>query len=139
MGGDQLTKAAQETAVGEGLAVGCLALGVVAVTAEKMAVEFAFRRAWSGWGWSPGFRAVNVSHERNDLLRILHASPRRRGSFIAEWSSGREHEPRLRGDWDLEASGAALEDTTGVPLDGWIELARYFVDDLGENKIRRTG
>lgn len=134
----RLTKAAQETAVGEGLAVGCLALEVIAVTAEKMAVEFAFRRAWRDWEWSSPFPAIHASHARNDLLRILRASPRRRGAIIAAWSSGRVYEPHLRGDWNLAEAGEILESATGVPLRGWMELARAFTEDLGDHKVWRA-
>jgi hypothetical protein len=39
-----MTKATQETAAGEGLAVGCLALGVTAVTSARMDVDLSFSR-----------------------------------------------------------------------------------------------
>lgn len=41
----RLTKTQQETAVGEGLAVGVLAIGVEAVTTSRMTVDSAFRAA----------------------------------------------------------------------------------------------
>ena len=138
MAADRLTKAQQETAVGEGLAVGCLAIGVIAVTSEKMAVELAFVRAWREWAWSSPFPVIHATHARNDLLRILHASPRRRGSVLAGWSSDREHQPYLPVDWGVDEAGESLESWTGVPLQGWVELARAFVEDLGEAKVRRT-
>lgn len=138
MAADRLTKAQQETSVGEGLAVGCLTIGVVAVTSKKMEVEFAFIRAWRGWAWSSHFPAVHATHARNDLLRILHASPRRRGPVLAEWSSDREYQPYLREGWEVAEAGKSLESWTGVPLQDWAELARTFAEDLGKANVRRN-
>lgn len=131
----QLTKAQQETAVGEGLAVGCLALGITAVTSNKMAVEFAFIRAWREWAWALLFPVVHASHGRNDLLRILCASPRRRGAFVAEWSSEGTWVPLLRGGLNVDEAGDLLQGSTGVPPIGWTDLAQAFVDDLGTNEV----
>ena len=39
------TKARQEIDLGEGLAIGCLALGAAAITSTKQAIELSFRRA----------------------------------------------------------------------------------------------
>ncbi|MGB6161548.1 MAG: hypothetical protein WCF33_21580 [Pseudonocardiaceae bacterium] len=139
MAADRLTKAQQETSVGEGLAVGCLAIGVLAVTSEKMAVELAFVRAWRKWAWSSRFPTIHATHARNDLLRILHDSPRRRRSVLAEWSSDHMYQPYLREDWEVEEASESLESWTGVPLRGWVELARAFVEDLGEAKIWHAG
>lgn len=52
-----MTKAMQETTVGEGLALGCLSLGIIAVTSNKMDVEFAFGRAWRNWPQADRFRS----------------------------------------------------------------------------------
>jgi len=130
-----LTKVDQETAVGQGLAVGCLALGVTAVTSKKMSVEFAFIRAWRDWTWAPRFPRIRADLERNDILRIIHASPRRRGGYIAEWSVGRDLEPLLRGDRDVDEAGTQLEIASGVPLSGWVELARTFTNDFNKAEL----
>ena len=126
--------------MGEGLAVGCLALGIAAVTSGKTAVESAFRRAWRQWAWSSQFPAIHASLTRNDLLPILRNSSRRRRRVIAEWSStGPEYQPRLREPWDnIEEAAEDLPTFTSVPLQGWVELARVFIEDLGENKVRRA-
>ncbi|MEO8136172.1 MAG: hypothetical protein ABI831_19625 [Betaproteobacteria bacterium] len=133
-----LTKAKQETAVGQGLAVGCLALGVTAVTSKKMSVEMAFIRAWRDWPQARHFPTIRADLERNDILPIIHDSPRRRGGYIAEWAVGRTLEPLLRGDWDVDEAGAQLEIASDVPLEGWIELARAFTDDLDQNELIRS-
>lgn len=133
-----LSKARQETAVGEGLAIGCRALGFTAVTSNKMAVEFAFVRAWRDWRYASTFRVVHATHARNDLLRILHASSNRRGVIVADWSCGRYYEPRLRGDWDVEECASLVERGTDVPLDGWIDLARAFTGYFKPEEVRRN-
>jgi hypothetical protein len=134
-----MTKAQQETAVGEGLAVGCLALGIASVTSNKMDVEFAFRHAWRDWQWAYLFPVVHASISRNDLLRIVRASPRRRGAIVAEWDMGRVLTPILNfDDESLKGAGALLETSTGVPFQGWLSLARAFTDDLGEDKVQRA-
>lgn len=38
--------------------------------------------------------------------------------------------PYIAETWSVEDAGEILEGSTGVPLAGWVELARAFVDDL---------
>ena len=125
--------------MGEGLAIGCLEHGVVSVTSTKMTLEFAFMRAWRDWRWASTFPVVRASLERNDLLRILHDSERRRGSIVAAWSCGRRMEPHLRMDgWDINDGAEVLQAECGVPLSGWSDLASVFVADLGEDNVTRS-
>jgi hypothetical protein len=135
---NQLSKAGQQTAVGEGLAIGCLALGVKAVTSQKMAVELAFGHAWSKWSWNSSFPAINATLPRNDILTILRSSTRRRGSFLAHWLCGKELEPVLRDDAEPDELAEALGESSGVPLVGWITLARTFVERFDPAQVRRS-
>lgn len=132
-----LSRARQETAVGQGLAVGCLALGVVAVTANKLTLELAFERAWRDWPSAGLFPVVRASLERNDLPRILRDSAGRRGGGIAWWECGREWVPVLgKGFDDAREAGDALETGTDVPLGDWRLLARDFTAALGQGHVR---
>lgn len=132
------SKAGQETAVGQGLAVGCLALGVVAIAASKFDVERAFERAWREWPSAGLFPVVRASLERNDLPRILRDSAGRRGGGIAWWNCGREWVPVLgEGFDDAREAGDALETGTDVLLGDWRVLARDLVSALGEDLVRR--
>jgi hypothetical protein len=69
-----MTKAAQESVLGEGLALGLVALGVDSVNGSTMSVEFAFQRAWRDWTHCVIFPAVHAHLKRNDLLRIIGTS-----------------------------------------------------------------
>jgi hypothetical protein len=124
-----LSRAVQETAVGEGLALGCIALQVDVVEGSKMDLEFAFRRAWSGWPYRSTFPVVRADVRRDDLLRILGKSERRRSAHLTGWASQWPFVPYIAETWSVEDAGTILEGSTGVPLAGWVELAQAFVDD----------
>lgn len=125
-----LSKAVQETDVGEGLALGLVALGVTSFTDSKMSVEFAFQRAWRDWAYRSRFPAVHADVVRNDLLRIIGKSEGRRSAHLSGWASEWPFVPYVREDWNLEDVGELLESSSGVPLGAWVELARVFIDDL---------
>jgi hypothetical protein len=138
MTGSTMTKAQQETAVGEGLAVGVLAVGVEAVTSSKVSVEFAFRRVWRDWPPRSLFGQVRADVERDSIIRILRDSEDRRGSYVAYWTfDGPEYVPVLRQDWRVEECGDAIAEGSGVPFAQWVELAEAFVTALGEDEVRR--
>jgi hypothetical protein len=125
-----MTKAAQETAVGEGLALGLVALKVGNFNGSKMSVELAFQRAWRDWPHSRRFPVVHADVARNDLLRIIRKSEGRRSPHLSGWASQWPFVPYVHGDWETEEIGELLELSSGVPLNAWIELARAFVDNL---------
>jgi hypothetical protein len=129
-----LTKAAQETDVGEGLALGLVVLGVDSFAGSKMSVEFAFQRAWRDWPYRGRFPAVHADVARNDLLRIISKSEGRRSAHLSGWASEWPFVPYLREDWALEEVGELLESSSGVPLGAWVELARAFIDDLRDKQ-----
>lgn len=85
--GARPSKAQQQTTVGEGLAVGCLALGVVGVTTEKMAVEFAFRKAWRSWAYAVRFPVINAGPSRDDIVHVIGDSAERRSPYAAAWEA----------------------------------------------------
>lgn len=113
-----------------------MALGVVAVDRDtfngpKMTVEFAFEHAWRGWAHRASFPQVRAEVRRNDLLGIIHDSPRQRsGTGVAGWPSEWPFRPYIAENCDAEEAGELLEEATGVPLTGWIELANCFINDL---------
>ena len=53
-----MTRDQQRKTLVEGLAVGCAALGVEAVTAKKSSVEFALAHAARTWSLTPRFSAL---------------------------------------------------------------------------------
>lgn len=131
----RMTKTAQQSMVGQGLAVGVLALGATATTSAKMAVESAFIDAWREWTWSSSFPTIHASHARNDFLTIVHKSSRRRDAFVAAWDCGRTLEPYLLNGDSVEEAAELLESFGGPPAHSWTELARFFLDTLGDGKV----
>lgn len=135
----ELSKARQQKIVGEGLAIGLLALGVEGVTSRKQAVEFAFGRAWRSWPHRSRFPQVRADILRNDILAILHASANRQGVIVADWSCEQWCEPQIRVDWPLEEAGEAVAEEAGVRFGQWVDLAEAFVGEFRDDEVRRTG
>lgn len=125
-----MTKARQQTLVGEGLALGCLAAGRESFNGQKMSVELAFQHAWQHWTYRDRFPAVHAGLDRNDLLGIINKSPRRVSSHLVGWSNQWPFVPYLAEEWSLEEVAEILASEAGVPLTGWQELARAFLEDL---------
>lgn len=125
-----MTKAQQQTAVGEGFALGCVALGRHEFNGSKQAVEFAFLHAWRDWPFRHSFPAVRVGHDRNDLLSIIHKSPRRRSAHLAGWKGEWPFRPYVAGDWSVDEVANALATDPHVSLHGWTLLAQRFLEDL---------
>lgn len=136
-----LSKAGQHKLVGEGLAVGLLALNVEALSINRHLVESAFDRAWRGWSCSGRFPQVRAGTETSDIVAILRSSARRKGPHIATWSTEGEYTPRLCGNWTLDRAGSAVGRSAGVTHRQWLELARGFAArlsvDAGEIRYRR--
>ena len=125
------SKAQQETAIGEGLAIGCMALDVPAVKSAKMGVEFAFMRAWRSWPHAAKFPAIRADLDRNAITRILHDSQGRRNAHAAAWeTAGREYVPFAKQDWSMEDLADSAGRDFSVDLEAWKELAQAFMDDL---------
>ena len=126
------SKARQQKAVGEGLAIGCLSLGYTELPSNKMNVEFAFRVAWRSWDYARQFPTVKTGPAQDDIYyAIMGRSQRRRGPRLAYWEIGRTLSPMLEDGYDLESAEELLVSFYGIPLEGWQELARVFGNDLG--------
>jgi hypothetical protein len=132
---DGLTRVAQETEVGEGLAVGCLVGGVSALGSDDGALEAAFTPVWAAWPWAARYPSLG----RSRLAEVLRKSARRRGQRVAQWvTSAGLHVPQLRDDeWDLTAACARLEESSLIPARRWCELAAGFVAGLDEQLVWR--
>ncbi|MFC5137004.1 hypothetical protein ACFPK1_02070 [Actinomycetospora rhizophila] len=130
-----LTRARQQTEVGEGLAVGCLVAGVHAISAAG-ALDAALVGALASWPWAARYPAVRRTPRLDDVLR---RSAGRRSSHIARWSpSGGVFVPQLCDDeWDLAAACAKIEEATAVPARRWLELSEVFVQGLDETLVWR--
>jgi hypothetical protein len=120
------TKARQQTIVGEGLALGCVGVGLVEFSDHKMTIELSLEQAWRDWQYRDFFPAVHVGIARNDLLGIVHRSPRRRGPRVAGWAGEWPFLPYVEDGLELAEAGDVLEGESGVPLSGWLQLANTF-------------
>ncbi|GLZ45876.1 hypothetical protein Acsp06_20610 [Actinomycetospora sp. NBRC 106375] len=130
-----LTRARQQTDVGEGLAVGCLVSGVHAIDTVAE-LDPALVRALASWPWAARYPAVRRTPRLGDIFR---RSSGRRSSRIAQWTvSGGGFVPQLCDDeWDLPAACVRLEEATAVPARRWCELAGTFLRALGDDPVRR--
>ena len=109
--------------MGEGLALGCIALQIDVVEGSKMDFELSFRRAWRSWPYRSAFPVVRADVGRDDLLRIVGRSQRRRSAHLTGWTSQWPFVPYIAETWSVEEAGEILEGSTGVPLVGWVALA----------------
>jgi hypothetical protein len=125
-----MTKARQETIVGEGFALGCVIVGRESFNGQKMSIEFAFEHAWRDWPFAARFPAVRADAQRNSLIGIIDRSPRRRSSCLAGWASEWPFTPYIEESWSPAEVADLLAHECGVPEKGWRELAQLFLDHL---------
>lgn len=121
-----MTQARQQTAVAEGLALGCLAINHPEITSDKLTIEAAFGSAWSKWLARSVFPQVN----RDNVLHILIASGRH--PHLLAWN---RTGPTFRAyvvheNWTLEELAHRLANEHGVTLAQWKLLANALVDEL---------
>lgn len=133
-----LSRDQQVKAVVEGLALGALALGVEAVSASKMSLEFAIGRSLRSWSYASEFPSLGDRLGPNYVWLGFGKSERRQMAYAA-WSDGRWLVPYILMDgWSVEDCTEILGEHGPVPHDGWVELASLFVGDLGDDKVRRS-
>ncbi|MGV8912488.1 MAG: hypothetical protein ACOH14_07720 [Rhodoglobus sp.] len=124
----KMTKDQQWKTVAEGLALGCLLLGVDTLTANKMRVQFAFAHAWRAWSRSSAFPSVSP----RDFYIYVSKSSRRIG-VSAAWNWGGELVPYLTIEgWDAVESLEVFAEAEMISAEDWQSLARSFIDELAE-------
>lgn len=117
-----MTKACQETIVGEGFALGCVGVGRDSFNGQKMSLQFAFEHAWKRWPHSARFPSVRADIQRKSLIGIIARSPRRRSPGLAGWASEWPFTPYVEEGWspsevaDLLADECACPSRDGVSL-----------------------
>ncbi|MFC4223192.1 hypothetical protein [Lysinibacter cavernae] len=129
----KLTKTRQHVAIGEGLALGCLAVGIQGLSTNQLTLDQGFRYAWPRWDSSRRFPNVNVGVKYNDIRSILEKSGRRQGQPVAAFrvEQGQGFVPYLRnGIHSVNDAAARLEEETGVPLTAWKALAELTAKGL---------
>jgi hypothetical protein len=136
--GGQITGARQRNAVSQGMALGLCVLNRYEFKFDKLRVDLAFERAWRAWPDSFKSKFLRVTTDlRNgtDAVWVMaHADERKQVTpLFWDWSSGTLTIHQRGNDWDSGDPGDveyALSMVDGdVPLEGWIVLARTFLDD----------
>lgn len=120
-----LTKARQQTILGEGLALGTLMLGIEDVHGQKHPLEFDFRRAWRNWEYRDLFPAIHAGPHRDDVFHILMDSAGRRSTRVTYWEGAWPFVPVARFDWSAEEIAEHLEER--IPADAWRDLVRAWL------------
>lgn len=134
----QLSKAVQQTVVGEGLAAGCLRIGVIGVPASSAELDAGFRRAWAKFAYAETtFPAIKATLARNDVQTILSMSSRRH-SAVAVWhDQGAWWSPEVtQTDWTPDDVVDHLSEVYEVTPTAWDNLAGDLADALGRGRMR---
>lgn len=137
--GSKITAARQRNAVSQGMALGLCMFERYEFKFEKLRVDLAFERAWRAW---PDHYKSRFSQVDTDLRKgtdavwvMTHADERKQVTpLFWDWSSGKLTIHQRGDDWDSDDPNDieyALSLVDGdVPLEGWISLARAFLDDF---------
>jgi hypothetical protein len=130
--------ARQRNAVSQGIAFGFCILGRYEFKFDKLRIDLAFERAWREWPdrYKSQFSQVNTDLSKGtDAVWVMtHADERKQVTpLFWDWS-GRSLTIYQRGnDWDSDDPRDveyALKMIDGdVPLEGWVSLARAFLND----------
>lgn len=126
-----MSKPVQQTAVGEGFALGCVALGCESFNDQKLSIELAFAHAWRRWPYSSRFPAVRG----DDIIGIIGKSPRRRSAHLSGWANEWPFEPYIADGWDAVDVADLLASEAEIPLAGWRDLAQTFFERLSGTKM----
>lgn len=101
-------------------------LGVAGLPGKKGELELDFRRAWRTWKYAVRYPAVKADFDRDDVFRIIYASPRRRGAVVAHWEGLWPFAPVLRVEgWTPEEIAESIDER--VPAQAWSELVRTWL------------
>jgi hypothetical protein len=139
----RLSPSFQRNAVSEGFALGLLMRGCVDLPFDKLALDFAFRHAFDDWSYRHQFPRVvtDMDLERGTapVLVMFHADEKKR-TWLLYWErEGARRAVRTRGDWEAHPPNrdeAAARIAGDVPAEGWEELAKAFLAELGEDTLK---
>lgn len=130
------SKVTQQVEVGDGLTLGVLASGIVAMTVNKQAIDFAFLYAWRRWSHASDYPQVHGSVERNDLYyQIIGRSAARKWKYAAWQRANDLLHPYVWAEGDTpEEAMELLAESSDVPAEAWMELAELFLGHLKDDK-----
>lgn len=125
------SKRQQKLTVAEGLAVGCVALGLKSLAHDKIRFEFAVQHAWRRWSYAGHFPSLLGQFGGNEIWLAVGDSGNSRR--LNRWlvSGGRMY-PVTFDDWSPEECWDVSLKEHGVPLHGWVDLAKMVDDHMAE-------
>lgn len=133
------TKDQQVKRVVEGVALGVLAHGVLAVTSAKFTLELNFNHAWRRWSRAAQFPSIGGHDPGNQFWIGVSKSEGRRG-VVAAWQSGRWAVPYLldsHQDWTVDECLDLIADERASAED-WKELGGLYVAKFKPEDIRHV-
>lgn len=132
-----LTPTRQRNAVSEGVALGLVLCGRDSLPFDKVATDLAFAGAWRNWDRRGMFPQVNTDISKGlDGTRAMTRAAGGTQTAVLFWdTSGGELTIYARqSDWNSNDEADldfALETIDGgIPLQGWVSLARGFLTRL---------
>jgi hypothetical protein len=136
----RLSAAQQRNGMSEGIALGFCILGRTEFEFDKLRIDFAFEHAWRNWSDVYRLQYPQVSTDlRNGsdaVWKMVHANHRSQVfALYWDWNSpGPITIYARQDDWDPEDQADvdfAVSVISGdVPTDGWVQLARDFLEDF---------
>jgi hypothetical protein len=124
-----MTRASEQTALGQGLALGAIMLGVENVMSSKLTLELSFRRAWRIWPTSRLFKSINAGPRADDIVHVLHASGRKPRNKFAFWESEWPFVPVQEfDDWTSDEVAECIDGS--VSAADWSSLVDLWVDGM---------
>lgn len=137
MATDRHTPARQRTGVSEGVALGLAVLGRNDLSGHsKVSIDLAFTGAWRSWLYTGRFPQVNTDLSKGfDGARVLSRATGQKHTVALCWGDGWPLTIHSNYDgWDVnDEDDVALvvrHISDDVPLQGWVDLARAFLDRL---------
>ncbi|MDR0847732.1 MAG: hypothetical protein LBN10_01605 [Propionibacteriaceae bacterium] len=129
------SKEQQVKHVVEGVAMGVLAQGVVAVRSSKMEFESAFTASWRAWPRAASFPSVGRTDPGNLFWLGVGKSERTRDACVA-WETGQWTTPYITQDrWSAGDCLEVHEDERASARD-WKVLGHLFVNGFKDEHIK---
>lgn len=130
----RITPTQQRNAVSEGLALGLALLGHLALPDAKARVDEVFAPAWSAWPYRDSFARVSFDVGRgHDGIHVMTRATVGKQTRTLYWVRDGQLAVVLRDSaWNprsvIDVDRAVTAIDGDVPVDGWVDLARGFLD-----------
>lgn len=120
-----LSKAHQQTILGEGLALGAVLSGLDSLTGNPTTLKLDFRAAWRAWPHASRLPVIKAGPSQDDVLHILGKSSRRSTMHVAEWHGSWPFVPVILQDWSSDELAESIHED--IPAESWRDLVRTWL------------